>query len=209
MKRPSSSAAAIPPLPSPSSSSQPLFLLLLHPRPPRPSRHPHLLLPVQSRPHRPSTSTPTPTRCSCSSDASFNSWADLPAVDDGPLGLPFLYITQQSLAAARILLLIPVSTSQPATRRPSASRWSRPGAASGTVDSTPSSTAPPTTLSAMELSKHKIRVNAVCHVLHLGDKFPLSVGEEKAEKATGEEMPWAWLDQDTRTSRCTGRHLRE
>ncbi|KAI5009006.1 hypothetical protein ZWY2020_010054 [Hordeum vulgare] len=40
---------------------------------------------------------------------------------------------------------------------------------------------------AMELRKHKIRVNAVCHVLHLGDKFRVSVGEEKAEKATGEE----------------------
>uniref|UniRef100_A0A8I6X6I3 Uncharacterized protein n=1 Tax=Hordeum vulgare subsp. vulgare TaxID=112509 RepID=A0A8I6X6I3_HORVV len=52
-------------------------------------------------------------------------------------------------------------------------------------------------LSAMELSKHKIRVNAVCHGLHLGDKFPVSVGEEKAEKATGEEMPLRrWLDPD-------------
>ncbi|KAE8786524.1 carbonyl reductase [Hordeum vulgare] len=52
-------------------------------------------------------------------------------------------------------------------------------------------------LSAMELSKHKIRVNAVCHVLHLGDKFPVYVGEEKAEKATGEEMPLRrWLDPD-------------
>ncbi|XP_044431960.1 4-formylbenzenesulfonate dehydrogenase TsaC1/TsaC2, partial [Triticum aestivum] len=52
-------------------------------------------------------------------------------------------------------------------------------------------------LSAMELGKHKIRVNAVCRGLHLGDKFPLSVGEEKAEKATGEVMPLRrWLDPD-------------
>ncbi|XP_044945962.1 2-(S)-hydroxypropyl-CoM dehydrogenase-like [Hordeum vulgare subsp. vulgare] len=50
-------------------------------------------------------------------------------------------------------------------------------------------------LSAMELGKHKIRVNAVCRGLHLGDKFPVSVGEEKAEKATGEVMPLRrWLD---------------
>lgn len=49
----------------------------------------------------------------------------------------------------------------------------------------------------MELGKHKIRVNAVCRGLHLGDKFPLSVGEEKAEKATGEVMPLRrWLDPD-------------
>ncbi|KAE8814261.1 hypothetical protein D1007_08320 [Hordeum vulgare] len=104
----SSSAAAISPLPPPSSSSQPLFLPLL-PRPPRPSRHPHLLLlPVRSRPHRPSTSTPT--RCSSSlSAASYNGWADLPAADEAPLGLPFLRITQQSLAAAPLLLLIPVA----------------------------------------------------------------------------------------------------
>ncbi|KAM3280189.1 hypothetical protein ACQJBY_047146 [Aegilops geniculata] len=52
-------------------------------------------------------------------------------------------------------------------------------------------------LSAMELGKHKIRVNAVCRGLHLGDKFPVSVGEEKAEKATGEVMPLRrWLDPE-------------
>ncbi|KAF7099186.1 hypothetical protein CFC21_100857 [Triticum aestivum] len=104
------SSSAISALPSP-SSSQPLYLLLLS-RPPTPSRlrlrlHLHLrhthLLPVRSRPHRPST------RCCCSSAAaSYNGWADLPAADD-PLGLPFLRITQQSLAAAPLLLLLPVA----------------------------------------------------------------------------------------------------
>jgi NAD(P)-dependent dehydrogenase (short-subunit alcohol dehydrogenase family) len=52
-------------------------------------------------------------------------------------------------------------------------------------------------LSAMELGKHKIRVNAVCRGLHLCDKFPVSVGEGKAEKATGEVMPLQrWLDPE-------------
>ncbi|KAK3145481.1 hypothetical protein QOZ80_3BG0253360 [Eleusine coracana subsp. coracana] len=52
-------------------------------------------------------------------------------------------------------------------------------------------------LSAMELGKHKIRVNAVCRGLHLRDKFPMSVGEEKAEKATVEVMPLRrWLDPE-------------
>ncbi|VAI82173.1 unnamed protein product [Triticum turgidum subsp. durum] len=94
------------------ASSQPLFRLLLSP-PPRPSRlrlrlrlgHPHLLVPVRSRPHRPSTSTRC---CSSSSAAAYNGWAELPAADD-PLGLPFLRITQQSLAAAPLLLLLPVA----------------------------------------------------------------------------------------------------
>ncbi|KAM3298584.1 hypothetical protein ACQJBY_040185 [Aegilops geniculata] len=106
---PACSSSAISALPSP-SSSQPLFLLLLS-GPPTPSRlrlhlrHPHLLLPVRSRPHRPST----PTRCRCSSGAaSYNGWADLPPADD-PLGLPFLRVTQQSLAAAPLLLLLPVA----------------------------------------------------------------------------------------------------
>ncbi|XP_048539943.1 uncharacterized protein LOC125519107 [Triticum urartu] len=93
-----SSSAPISPLPSP-PSSQPVFLLLL-PRPPRPSllrlRHPHRLLP----------STSTSTRCcSCSSAAaSYNGWADLPADPDLPFSLP-----QQSLAAAPLLLLLPVA----------------------------------------------------------------------------------------------------
>ncbi|XP_006650897.1 3-oxoacyl-[acyl-carrier-protein] reductase FabG isoform X2 [Oryza brachyantha] len=52
-------------------------------------------------------------------------------------------------------------------------------------------------LSAMELGKHKIRVNAVCRGLHLGDRFPESVGKEKADKATREVMPLRrWLDPD-------------
>ncbi|KAI4975367.1 hypothetical protein ZWY2020_048974 [Hordeum vulgare] len=52
---------------------------------------------------------PTPTRCGCSFAASFNGWADLRAAADGPLGLPFLCITHESLAAALLLLLIPVA----------------------------------------------------------------------------------------------------
>ncbi|KAM0930477.1 hypothetical protein ACQ4PT_000929 [Festuca glaucescens] len=52
-------------------------------------------------------------------------------------------------------------------------------------------------LSAMELGKHKIRVNAVCRGLHLHDKFPVSVGEGKAERSTGEVMPLQrWLDPE-------------
>uniref|UniRef100_A0A6V7QUG8 Uncharacterized protein n=1 Tax=Ananas comosus var. bracteatus TaxID=296719 RepID=A0A6V7QUG8_ANACO len=50
-------------------------------------------------------------------------------------------------------------------------------------------------LSAMEIGKHKIRVNAIARGLHLGDKYPLHVGKEKAEKSTGEVMPLLrWLD---------------
>lgn len=52
-------------------------------------------------------------------------------------------------------------------------------------------------LCAMELGKHKIRVNAACRGLHLQDKFPVSVGKEKAEKATAEVMPLRrWLDPE-------------
>jgi NAD(P)-dependent dehydrogenase (short-subunit alcohol dehydrogenase family) len=46
----------------------------------------------------------------------------------------------------------------------------------------------------MELGKHKIRVNAACRGLHLQDKFPVSVGKEKA---TAEVMPLRrWLDPE-------------
>uniref|UniRef100_A0A0E0KLE7 Uncharacterized protein n=1 Tax=Oryza punctata TaxID=4537 RepID=A0A0E0KLE7_ORYPU len=49
----------------------------------------------------------------------------------------------------------------------------------------------------MELGKYKMRVNAVCRGLHLGDRFPAWVGKEKAEKATGEVMPLGrWLDPE-------------
>ncbi|KAF8762351.1 hypothetical protein HU200_009530 [Digitaria exilis] len=52
-------------------------------------------------------------------------------------------------------------------------------------------------LSAMELGKHRIRVNAACRGLHLLDKFPVSVGKEKAEEATTEVMPLRrWLDPE-------------
>ena len=54
----------------------------------------------------------------------------------------------------------------------------------------------------MELGKHKIRVNAACRGLHLQDKFPISVGKEKAEKATAEVMPLRrWLDLEKDESR--------
>jgi len=52
-------------------------------------------------------------------------------------------------------------------------------------------------LSALELGKHKIRVNAACRGLHVQDKYPISVGKEKVEKATAEVMPLGrWLDPE-------------
>jgi len=52
-------------------------------------------------------------------------------------------------------------------------------------------------LSALELGKHKIRVNAACRGLHVQDKYPISVGKEKVEKATTEVMPLGrWLDPE-------------
>ncbi|KAI4966680.1 hypothetical protein ZWY2020_037179, partial [Hordeum vulgare] len=71
---------------------------------PRPSRHPHLFLPVRSHPDL-HIHTPTPPlRLLFRRAASFSN--DLPASP----GLPFLRITQESLAAAPLLLLIPVAT---------------------------------------------------------------------------------------------------
>ncbi|XP_078169815.1 uncharacterized protein LOC144564152 isoform X2 [Carex rostrata] len=50
-------------------------------------------------------------------------------------------------------------------------------------------------LSAMEIGKHKIRVNAIARGLHLGDNYPLTIGKERAEKLTGDVMPLQrWLD---------------
>ncbi|RRT77372.1 hypothetical protein BHE74_00008344 [Ensete ventricosum] len=50
-------------------------------------------------------------------------------------------------------------------------------------------------LSAMEIGKYKIRVNAVARGLHLDDEYPRSVGKEKAEKSTADIMPlMRWLD---------------
>lgn len=50
-------------------------------------------------------------------------------------------------------------------------------------------------LSAMEIGKHNIRVNGIARGLHLGDEYPMTIGREKAEKATTEVMPLRrWLD---------------
>lgn len=50
-------------------------------------------------------------------------------------------------------------------------------------------------LSAMEIGKHNIRVNGIARGLHLGDEYPMTIGREKAEKATAEVMPLRrWLD---------------
>lgn len=50
-------------------------------------------------------------------------------------------------------------------------------------------------LSAMEIGKHNIRVNGIVRGLHLGDAYPMTIGSEKAEKATAEVMPLRrWLD---------------
>ncbi|KAF6148431.1 hypothetical protein GIB67_038786 [Kingdonia uniflora] len=49
--------------------------------------------------------------------------------------------------------------------------------------------------SAMEIGKHKIRVNAIARGLHLQDKYVLSVGKDRAEKLVKEVMPLhRWLD---------------
>ncbi|URE40313.1 short chain dehydrogenase [Musa troglodytarum] len=50
-------------------------------------------------------------------------------------------------------------------------------------------------LSALEIGKHKIRVNAVARGLQLDDEYPLAMGKEKAEKSTADIMPLLrWLD---------------
>ncbi|XP_039009859.1 D-erythrulose reductase-like [Hibiscus syriacus] len=50
-------------------------------------------------------------------------------------------------------------------------------------------------LSALEIGKHKIRVNAIARGLHLEDEFPRSVGKERAEKLVKEAVPLQrWLD---------------
>ncbi|KAJ8492293.1 hypothetical protein OPV22_014014 [Ensete ventricosum] len=53
----------------------------------------------------------------------------------------------------------------------------------------------PLQLSAMEIGKHKIRVNAVSRGLQLDDEYPRAMGKEKAEKPTADIMPLLrWLD---------------
>ncbi|KAL5717483.1 hypothetical protein ACHQM5_010475 [Ranunculus cassubicifolius] len=50
-------------------------------------------------------------------------------------------------------------------------------------------------ISAMEIGKHQIRVNAIARGLHLEDKYVLAEGKHKAEKLTKEVMPLnRWLD---------------
>ncbi|XP_022740660.1 uncharacterized protein LOC111292505 isoform X2 [Durio zibethinus] len=50
-------------------------------------------------------------------------------------------------------------------------------------------------VSALEIGKHKIRVNAIARGLHLEDEFPLSVGKDRAEELAKEAVPLQrWLD---------------
>ncbi|KAF8399993.1 hypothetical protein HHK36_015866 [Tetracentron sinense] len=50
-------------------------------------------------------------------------------------------------------------------------------------------------ISALEIGKHKITVNAIARGLHLQDEYPLSVGMERAEKLVKDVMPLhRWLD---------------
>ncbi|EOY02842.1 NAD(P)-binding Rossmann-fold superfamily protein isoform 1 [Theobroma cacao] len=50
-------------------------------------------------------------------------------------------------------------------------------------------------VSALEIGKYKIRVNAIARGLHLQDEFPMSVGKDRAEKLVKEAMPLhRWLD---------------
>ncbi|XVF57762.1 hypothetical protein PTKIN_Ptkin07bG0008000 [Pterospermum kingtungense] len=52
-----------------------------------------------------------------------------------------------------------------------------------------------TRVSALEIGKHNIRVNAIARGLHLEDEFPKSVGKERAEKLVKQAMPLQrWLD---------------
>ncbi|MBA0781617.1 hypothetical protein Gotri_002524 [Gossypium trilobum] len=50
-------------------------------------------------------------------------------------------------------------------------------------------------VSALEIGKHNIRVNAIARGLHLEDEFPKSVGKDRAEKLVKEAAPLQrWLD---------------
>lgn len=50
-------------------------------------------------------------------------------------------------------------------------------------------------VSALEIGKYDVRVNAIARGLHLHDEFPLSVGKERAEKLVKEAAPLErWLD---------------
>ncbi|KAJ6734597.1 BETA-KETOACYL-ACP REDUCTASE-LIKE PROTEIN-RELATED [Salix purpurea] len=50
-------------------------------------------------------------------------------------------------------------------------------------------------LSALEMGRYKIRVNAIARGLHLEDAYPVSEGKERAEKLVKEVVPMQrWLD---------------
>lgn len=50
-------------------------------------------------------------------------------------------------------------------------------------------------LTAMEIGKHNIRVNAIARGLHLEDEYPKSVGTERAQKLVKDAVPLhRWLD---------------
>lgn len=50
-------------------------------------------------------------------------------------------------------------------------------------------------LSALEIGKYKVRVNAIARGLHIDDEFPESVGKERAEKLVERAAPLQrWLD---------------
>lgn len=50
-------------------------------------------------------------------------------------------------------------------------------------------------VSALEIGKYKIRVNAIARGLHLEDEFPKSVGKQRAKNMEKEVVPMErWLD---------------
>ncbi|CAH9089369.1 unnamed protein product [Cuscuta europaea] len=50
-------------------------------------------------------------------------------------------------------------------------------------------------MSALEIGKHRIRVNGIARGLHVNDEYLLSVGKERAEKLVKDVMPLnRWLD---------------
>ena len=50
-------------------------------------------------------------------------------------------------------------------------------------------------LSALEIGKYQIRVNAIARGLHLEDEFPMSVGTERAKKLVKDAVPLErWLN---------------
>lgn len=53
-------------------------------------------------------------------------------------------------------------------------------------------------LSALEMGKHNIRVNAIARGLHLDDEYPKSVGKDRAVKLVKDAVPLhRWLDVKT------------